>query len=66
MKKDKIKVYIYTRVSTTIQVNGYSLDAQKARMKAFAEYNDYKIVGEYEDMPIRLSARAFSRTPLTS
>ncbi len=49
MKKDKIKVYIYTRVSTTIQVDGYSLDAQKARMKAFAEYNDYEIVGEYED-----------------
>ena len=49
MKKDKIKVYIYTRVSTTIQVDGYSLDAQKARMKAFAEYNDYMIVGEYED-----------------
>ena len=49
MKKDKIKVYIYTRVSTTIQVDGYSLDAQKARIKAFAEYNDYKIVGEYED-----------------
>lgn len=49
MKKDKIKVYIYTRVSTTIQVDGYSLDAQKSRMKAFAEYNDYEIVGEYED-----------------
>ena len=49
MKKDKIKVYIYTRVSTTIQVDGYSLDAQKARMKAFAEYNDYEIGGEYED-----------------
>ena len=49
MKKDKIKVYIYTRVSTTIQVDGYSLDAQKARMKAFSEYNDYEIVGEYED-----------------
>ena len=49
MKKDKIKVYIYTRESTTIQVDGYSLDAQKARMKAFAEYNDYEIVGEYED-----------------
>ena len=49
MKKDKIKVYIYTRVSTTIQVDGYSLDAQKARMKAFAEFNNYEIVGEYED-----------------
>ena len=44
-----IKVYTYTRVSTVMQVDGYSLDAQKARMKAFAEYNDYQIVGEYED-----------------
>ena len=49
MKKEKIKVYIYTRVSTTMQIDGYSLDAQKARMKAFAEYNNYEIVGEYED-----------------
>lgn len=49
MKKEKIKVYIYTRVSTAMQADGYSLDAQKARMRAFAEYNDYEIVGEYED-----------------
>ena len=49
MKKDKIKVYVYTRVSTAMQIDGYSLDAQKSRMKAFAEYNDYEIVGEYED-----------------
>ena len=26
MKKEKIKVYIYTRVSTTMQIDGYSLD----------------------------------------
>ena len=49
MKKEKKKVYIYTRVSTTMQIDGYSLDAQKSRMKAFAEFNDYEIVGEYED-----------------
>ena len=49
MGTDKIKVYTYTRVSTAMQVDGYSLDAQKTRMKAFADYNDYKIVGEYED-----------------
>ncbi len=49
MCKEKVKVYTYTRVSTTMQIDGYSLDAQKARMKAFAEYNDYEIVGEYED-----------------
>ena len=43
MGTDKIKVYTYTRVSTAMQVDGYSLDAQKTRMKAFADYNDYKI-----------------------
>ena len=32
-----------------MQIDGYSLDAQKSRMKAFAEYNDYEIAGEYED-----------------
>ncbi|MGN0427326.1 MAG: recombinase family protein [Agathobacter sp.] len=45
----KTKVYIYTRVSTSMQIDGYSLDAQKSRMKAFCEYNDYEIAGEYED-----------------
>ena len=46
---NKIKVYTYTRVSTALQIDGYSLEAQKARMKAYADYNDYEIVGEYED-----------------
>lgn len=45
----KAKVYIYTRVSTAIQIDGYSLEAQKTRMKAYAEFNDFEIVGEYED-----------------
>ena len=49
MKEEKIKVYTYTRVSTAMQIDGYSLDAQKARMKAYADFNDYQIVGEYED-----------------
>lgn len=49
MKKEKIKVYLYTRVSTTMQIDGYSLDAQKTKMKAFCDYNEYEIAGEYED-----------------
>ncbi len=49
MQKDKIKVYLYTRVSTAMQIDGYSLDAQKSRMKAYAEFNGYEIAGEYED-----------------
>ena len=49
MSQEKTKVYTYARVSTTMQIDGYSLDAQKARMKAYADFNDYQIVGEYED-----------------
>lgn len=49
MVKEKTKVYLYTRVSTSMQIDGYSLDAQKSRMKSFCEFNDYEIVGEYED-----------------
>ncbi len=43
------RVYIYTRVSTTMQTDGYSLDAQRARMKAYDDFNNFEIVGEYED-----------------
>ena len=49
MKKEKIRVYLYTRVSTTMQIDGYSLDAQKTKMKAFCDYNEYELAGEYED-----------------
>lgn len=38
MSKEKIKVYLYTRVSTTMQIDGYSLDAQKTKMKALTEW----------------------------
>ena len=30
--------YIYTRVSTLIQVDGFSLEAQEAEIRAFAEH----------------------------
>ena len=49
MNKVKTKVYIYTRVSTSMQVDCYSLEAQKTRMKGFCAYNEYEIAGEYED-----------------
>lgn len=45
----KTKCYIYTRVSTSIQVDGYSLDAQKEKLRKYAEYEDMAIVGEYSD-----------------
>ena len=43
MKKQK-KCYIYTRVSTAIQVDGYSLDAQKDKLRKYAEYQDMMVV----------------------
>ena len=49
MNKEKIKVYTYKRVSVAMQIDGYSLDTQRSRMKAYADFNDYEIVGEYED-----------------
>ena len=38
--KKKTKCYIYTRVSTAIQVDGYSLEAQKDKLKKYAEFLD--------------------------
>lgn len=49
MSNSRIKVYLYTRVFTLMQIDGYSLDAQKTKMKAFCDYNGYEIAGEYED-----------------
>lgn len=47
--KKKVKAYMYTRVSTSIQVDGYSLDAQKERIRKYADAFDYEIVRGYED-----------------
>lgn len=49
MKKRQTKCYIYTRVSTSIQVDGYSLDAQRDKLRKYAEYEDMTVVGEYSD-----------------
>ena len=46
MNQEKKKVYVYTRVSTAMQIDGYSLEAQRTRMRAFAEFNEYEIAGE--------------------
>ena len=32
-----------------MQVDGSPLDTQKAKLKAYADDNEYEIVGEYED-----------------
>ena len=41
--------YIYTRVSTSMQVDGYSLDAQRDKLLKYAEFQDMQVAGEYSD-----------------
>lgn len=45
----KKKCYIYTRVSTMAQTEGYSLDAQQEKLRKYAEYKNLEIAGEYCD-----------------
>ena len=48
--KKKIKVYLYTRVSTAMQIDGYSLESQKTKMKVYVvrvSYDDVK--GQVQD-----------------
>jgi len=47
--KKQTKCYIYTRVSTAIQVDGYSLDAQRDKLTKYAEYQDMEVVKEFSD-----------------
>ena len=46
---EMVNVYTYRRVSTAMQIDGYSLEAQKNRIKMFADYSQFNIVREYED-----------------
>ena len=39
----------YAKKATAMQIDGYSLEAQKTKMKAYCDYNEYEIAGEYED-----------------
>lgn len=45
----KKKCYIYTRVSTAAQTEGYSLETQQERLRQYAEYKNLEIAGEYCD-----------------
>lgn len=49
MARKKLRCYIYTRVSTEVQVDGYSLEAQKERLRREAKHRGMQVVGEYSD-----------------
>ena len=48
-KNKKKRCYIYTRVSTQMQVDGYSLDAQRNRLLKAAEYEGMAVAAEFSD-----------------
>ena len=49
MMRKRTNFYIYTRVSTSMQVDGYSLDAQREKLRGYAAYQEMTVVGEYSD-----------------
>ena len=49
MSREGKKCFLYSRVSTEMQVDGYSLEAQKNCLKKFAEREEMQIVDFYED-----------------
>ncbi len=48
-KHESSRVYIYTRVSTAMQVDGFSLDAQKDEIMRYVQYKGMHVCGEYTD-----------------
>lgn len=48
-KDKKLRCYIYTRVSTAMQVEGYSLDAQRNSILEYVKSNNMEVCGEYSD-----------------
>jgi len=49
IKHEGTNVYIYTRVSTAMQVDGFSLDAQKDEIMRYVQYKNMRVCGEYTD-----------------
>ena len=49
MNREGKKCVLYPRVSTEMQVDGYSLEGQKNGLRRFADREDLDIVGIYVD-----------------
>ena len=47
MNREGKKCVLYPRVSTEMQVDGYSLEGQKNSLKRFADREEMEIVGVY-------------------
>lgn len=46
---ERLRCYTYTRVSTAMQVDGFSLKAQREKLYAHAKYQNLEVVEEFSD-----------------
>ncbi len=49
VNKEYKTAYMYTRVSTAMQVDGYSLEGQESEIQAYCELNNIKILEKFSD-----------------
>ena len=49
MAEKRKRCFIYLRVSTSMQVEGFSIEAQRERLTKFAEFQNFEVVREYCD-----------------
>ena len=49
MNRSGMKCVLYPRVSTEMQVDGFSLDGQRSSLKRFADREEMTVVDIYED-----------------
>lgn len=65
LSKDVLRAALYIRVSTAEQaMHGYSLEAQKELLEAYAKEHNMRIVGVYADEGKSASKRLYQRTEL--
>ncbi len=60
-RKKHIKAYSYIRVSTSMQVEGFSVEAQRNKIFKYAKDNDMILVREYADLGV--SGKNIERRP---
>ncbi|MEZ4624838.1 MAG: recombinase family protein [Thermomicrobiales bacterium] len=50
MKPSRTRAAIYIRVSSDMQVDGYSLETQEQECREYRAANDYEVVGVYREV----------------
>lgn len=51
-KKKPIRAYSYVRVSTSMQVEGFSIEAQRNKILSYAKNNGMVVIREYADLGV--------------